>query len=100
MNISLNPEHEKFIKSQLEKGEYANALEVINAAFQALLEKEQLQEKSNRNKHESKILPDDYNDTLMQDFMKISEPALSEYWLNKEEDEAWKNLMSRAFNLN
>ena len=92
MNISLNPEHEEFIKSQLDKGEYANALEVINAAFQALVEKDQLKKKSQQERNENHISLDDDDDTLIQDFMRISEPVLSEYWLNKEEDEAWKNL--------
>lgn len=35
---------------------------------------------------------DDSEDILIQDFMKISESALDEYWLNEEEDEAWKDL--------
>ena len=40
MNISLNPEHEEFIKFQIEKGKYTNALEVISAAFKLLEQKE------------------------------------------------------------
>lgn len=39
MNISLKPEHEQFIQSQIETGNYANAEEVINAAFKLLSEK-------------------------------------------------------------
>lgn len=35
---------------------------------------------------------DDSEDILIKDFMKISESALDEYWLNEEEDEAWKDL--------
>ncbi|BAZ10692.1 hypothetical protein NIES4071_25150 [Calothrix sp. NIES-4071] len=35
---------------------------------------------------------DDSEDIIIQDFMKISESALDEYWLNEEEDEACKNL--------
>jgi putative addiction module CopG family antidote len=40
MNISLNPEQEKFIKQQIEKGKYTNALDVISATFQVLKHKE------------------------------------------------------------
>ncbi|MDJ0800568.1 MAG: type II toxin-antitoxin system ParD family antitoxin [Calothrix sp. MO_167.B12] len=40
MNISLKPEHENFITSQIEKGKYANADEVISAAFKLLEERE------------------------------------------------------------
>lgn len=35
---------------------------------------------------------DDFEDILIKDFMNISESALDEYWLNEEEDEAWKDL--------
>ncbi|MDF5719467.1 MAG: type II toxin-antitoxin system ParD family antitoxin [Rhizonema sp. PD37] len=40
MNISLNPNHEQFVLSKIESGEYANVDEVIAAAFQLLEEKE------------------------------------------------------------
>lgn len=35
---------------------------------------------------------DDSEDIFIKDFMNISESALDEYWLNEEEDEAWKDL--------
>lgn len=38
MNISLKPEHEQFIQSQVESGRFANQEEVIDIAFR-LLEK-------------------------------------------------------------
>jgi hypothetical protein len=42
---------------------------------------------------EAKILLQNSDEHLiMQDFMIISESALDEYWLDPEEDEAWKNL--------
>lgn len=37
-------------------------------------------------------LNDDSDDTLIRDFLKISESVLNEYWLDEEENEAWKNL--------
>jgi antitoxin ParD1/3/4 len=40
MHISLKPEYEQFIRSQIETGNYASADEVINEAFQLLLERE------------------------------------------------------------
>lgn len=40
MNISLKPEYEQFIRSQIEAGYYASADEVIDEAFQLLLERE------------------------------------------------------------
>ncbi|TBR58179.1 CopG family transcriptional regulator [Westiellopsis prolifica IICB1] len=40
MNISLKPEDEQFIQSQIETGKYANAQEVISAAFKLLEERE------------------------------------------------------------
>lgn len=41
MNISLKPEHEQFIKSQIQAGRYANAEEVMNEAFKLLQVREQ-----------------------------------------------------------
>ncbi|RUT00181.1 hypothetical protein DSM106972_076290 [Dulcicalothrix desertica PCC 7102] len=35
---------------------------------------------------------DDSEDIIINNFMNISESALDEYWLNEEEDEAWKDL--------
>ncbi len=92
MNISLNPEQEEFIKTQLEKGNYTNASEVISAAFKLLEENVRHQEKLHHKNNENHMVLDDLDDTIIQDFMKISESALNEYWLDKEEDEAWKNL--------
>ena len=40
MNISLKPEYEQFIRSQIETGNYTSADEVIDQAFQLLLERE------------------------------------------------------------
>ncbi|MBC7969896.1 MAG: type II toxin-antitoxin system ParD family antitoxin [Verrucomicrobia bacterium] len=40
MNISLKPEYEQFIRSQIEAGYYASADKVIDEAFQLLLERE------------------------------------------------------------
>ena len=40
MHISLKPEYEQFIRSQIETGNYASADEVIDEAFQLLLERE------------------------------------------------------------
>lgn len=40
MNISLKPEYEQFIRSQIETGNYASVDEVIDGAFQLLLERE------------------------------------------------------------
>lgn len=91
MNISLNPEHEEFIKFQMEKGKYTSALEVISAAFKVLAENERLQDELHSIKYKKQIFLEDSNNTI-RDFMKISESALNEYWLNEEEDEAWKNL--------
>ncbi|BAY79860.1 putative transcriptional regulators, CopG/Arc/MetJ family protein (plasmid) [Nostoc linckia NIES-25] len=85
MNISLNPEQEEFIRKQIIKGKYTNALEVINAAFKLLEEKDLIPE----NLHQ--IESSDFDEIIL-DFMKISESALNEYWLNEQEDEAWKNL--------
>jgi putative addiction module CopG family antidote len=92
MNISLNRQQEEFIKKQLGKGKYNNALEVISAAFKLLEEKELQTENAEDKINENQIVLDDYNDQTIADFTKISESALNEYWLNEEEDEAWKNL--------
>ncbi len=40
MNISLKPEYEQFIQSQIDAGNYTSANEVVNEAFQLLLERE------------------------------------------------------------
>jgi len=48
MNIPLKPEHENFITSQIEKGKYTNADEVISAAFKLLEEREHKLEKLRR----------------------------------------------------
>lgn len=40
MNISLNPEQEQFVESQIAKGKYANIQQVIDSALK-LLEKEE-----------------------------------------------------------
>ncbi len=40
MNISLKPEHERFIQSQIETGKYTSPDEVINEAFKVLAERE------------------------------------------------------------
>ena len=40
MNISLKPEHERFIQSQIETGQYTSPDEVINEAFKVLAERE------------------------------------------------------------
>ena len=92
MNISLNPEQEEFIKTQIEKGKYTNAYEVISAAFKVLQEKERQLEELHHKKNGYQMVLDDSDDTVSRDFMKISESALNEYWLDEEEDEAWKNL--------
>ncbi len=91
MNISLNPEQEEFIKKRIEKGKYTNALEVISAAFKVLEEKELQPDNLHQQKNGDHIVLDD-SDDLIQDFLKISESAINEYWLNEEEDEAWKKL--------
>ncbi|MBW4628100.1 MAG: type II toxin-antitoxin system ParD family antitoxin [Brasilonema octagenarum HA4186-MV1] len=52
MNIFLNPEQEEFIKTQIEKGKYTNALEVISAAFKVLEEKELQPDNSHQKKME------------------------------------------------
>jgi len=41
MNIELKPEHEQFVQTQLSKGRYVNADELISAAFALLSEQEQ-----------------------------------------------------------
>ena len=41
MNISLKPEHEQFIQSQIQSGRFANTDEVISEAFKLLEEREQ-----------------------------------------------------------
>ncbi|MEH2310158.1 MAG: type II toxin-antitoxin system ParD family antitoxin [Nostoc sp.] len=41
MDISLKPEHEQFIQSQIQAGRYANAEEVMNEAFKLLQVREQ-----------------------------------------------------------
>ena len=41
MNISLKPEHEHFIRSQIGTGQYTSSDEVINAAFKLLAAREQ-----------------------------------------------------------
>jgi antitoxin ParD1/3/4 len=40
MSISLKPEHEQFIQSQIETGQYNSSDEVINEAFKLLTERE------------------------------------------------------------
>ncbi|XGV95513.1 MAG: type II toxin-antitoxin system ParD family antitoxin [Leptolyngbya sp. BL-A-14] len=40
MNISLKPEYEQFIQSQIDTGNYTSADEIINEAFKLLLERE------------------------------------------------------------
>ena len=40
MNITLNPEQEQFIKTQLAQGKFPNAQAVINQALQLLQEKQ------------------------------------------------------------
>lgn len=40
MNISLSPEQEKFVESQIAKGKYANTQQVVDSALK-LLEKEE-----------------------------------------------------------
>ena len=40
MNIALKQEHQQFIQSQIEKGNYANADKVVSAAFKLLEEQE------------------------------------------------------------
>ena len=40
MNISLKPEHERFIQSQIEAGQYKSPDDVINEAFKVLAERE------------------------------------------------------------
>jgi antitoxin ParD1/3/4 len=40
MTISLKPEHEHFIRSQIETGKYANPDEVISEAFKLLVQRE------------------------------------------------------------
>lgn len=92
MNISLNPEQEKFIKTQIEQGTYASASDVISAAFKVLEEKERQPEELSHKKNGNDLVLNSSDDTLIQDFLKISESALNEYWLDEEEDEAWKNL--------
>ncbi|MBD2770823.1 ribbon-helix-helix domain-containing protein [Iningainema tapete] len=92
MNISLNLAQEEFIKTQIEKGKYTDAYEVITAAFKVLEEKEKQLEELHQKKNGSQMVQDDSDDTLIKDFLKISESALNEYWLDEEEDEAWKNL--------
>lgn len=92
MNISLNTEQEEFIKNQIQKGKYTNALEVISAAFKVLEEKELQPDNLPTQKNWHQIALDDFDDDIIRDFIKISESAINEYWLNEEEDEAWKNL--------
>jgi antitoxin ParD1/3/4 len=41
MNISLKPEHEQFIQSQIQAGRYANAEELMNDALKLLQAREQ-----------------------------------------------------------
>jgi antitoxin ParD1/3/4 len=41
MNIELKPEHEQFVQTQLLKGRYVTADELISAAFTLLSEQEQ-----------------------------------------------------------
>ncbi|MGD1806851.1 type II toxin-antitoxin system ParD family antitoxin [Dapis sp. BLCC M126] len=51
MNISLSPEQEKFIQSQIAKGKYTNIAQVIDSALKLLEKQEtistQLEEKLN-----------------------------------------------------
>lgn len=44
MNISLKPEHEQFIQSQIQNGRFTNADEVISEAFKLLEQECRLQE--------------------------------------------------------
>jgi antitoxin ParD1/3/4 len=44
MNISLKPEHEQFIKSQIENGKFTNVDEVISEAFKLLEAQSRLEE--------------------------------------------------------
>ncbi|MEH2055474.1 MAG: type II toxin-antitoxin system ParD family antitoxin [Nostoc sp.] len=41
MNISLKPEHEQFIQSQIQTGRYANVEELMNEALKLLQAREQ-----------------------------------------------------------
>ena len=41
MNISLKPEHEQFIQSQIQAGRYANAEDVMNEALKLMQAREQ-----------------------------------------------------------
>ena len=40
MTISLKPEHERFIQSQIETGRYSNSDDVLSEAFDLLSERE------------------------------------------------------------
>lgn len=42
MNVTLSPELERFIHTQIASGKFASALEVIEASIQLLEEREQL----------------------------------------------------------
>lgn len=44
MNISLKPEHEQFIQSQIKNGRFTNADEVISEAFKLLEAQSRLEE--------------------------------------------------------
>jgi hypothetical protein len=92
MNISLTPEHENLLSLKLKKENTLFALEVISAAFKVLAEKEVVTEELHQTKNENEVLLNNFDDSMIRDFMKISESALNKYWLNEEEDEAWKNL--------
>ena len=55
MHVSLSPENEKFIRSQIKNGVYENANEVINASVQSVIEfRQQLDEKIQRGLNDSK----------------------------------------------
>ncbi len=92
MNISLNRDQEKFIINQMKKGKYANASEVISAAFKVLEEKKLRPDELSKKTNDNQMAIDDYDDKIILNLMKISEFALDEYWLNEQENEAWKNL--------
>lgn len=59
MNISLNPNLEKFIHQKIEEGYYNSASEVVRDALRLLIEKETL--------HKYQI--DKLNQDISQDFM-------------------------------
>ncbi|GAA6614483.1 hypothetical protein NUACC26_002630 [Scytonema sp. NUACC26] len=58
---------------------------MISGAFKLLEENVRQQEKLHHKNNRNHMLLDNLDDTLLQDFKKISESALNEYWLDKEE---------------